>query len=54
MEVLEQFRAGHEEIERLKRAAATELGRTIVTVRLQFAGCVVLVDGNRRDVGRRV
>ena len=30
--VLEQFRAGHEEVDRLKRAAANELSRSATTV----------------------
>ena len=30
--VLEQFRAGHEEVDRLKRAAAIELARPATTV----------------------
>jgi hypothetical protein len=49
MDVFEGFRAGHEEIERLKRAAATELGRPITTVRATavHSGCGVVGGGGK-------
>ena len=35
--VLEQFRAGHEEVDRLKRAAVNELARPATTVSKRYS-----------------